>query len=65
MADKEPRPSSASTIRLAVVNWQYPDESVVSGCPIDYDAALAVAQAYQARYPGRRSWISIPPLLDR
>lgn len=65
MPDQELPPSTVGAVRLAIVNWQYPDQTVVAGCPIDYDAALAVARAYQERYPDRRSWLSIPPLLAR
>ena len=65
MPDHDARPSPSVAARLAVVNWEYPDRSVVAGCPIDYAAAQAMAKAYQDRYPDRRSWLSIPAALDR
>jgi hypothetical protein len=61
MSDTERRPTPPH--RLAVVNWEYPDRTVVAGCPIDFAAAEAMARAYQERYPGRRSWLSIPATL--
>jgi hypothetical protein len=61
MPEEERNPPVAS--RLAVVNWEYPDQTVVAGCPIDFAAAQAISRAYQERYPDRRSWLSIPPSL--
>ena len=63
MSDQEQRPPLPAPRTLAVVNWEYPDQTVVAGCPIDYAAAVAMARAYQERYPGRRSWLSIPAAL--
>ena len=70
-ADYAPRPMRnqtppiPSSVQLAVVNWEYPDQSVVAGCPVDYAAAVAMSKTYQERYPDRRAWISIRPPLAR
>lgn len=61
----QPPPVEPTFARLAMVNWEYPDRSVATGCPIDYEAALALSKAYQERFPDRRAWISIPPPLAR
>ncbi len=38
----------------------------VTGGPLEYGAAEAVARAYIERYPDRRSWVSVPaPLSGR
>ena len=62
---KDNLPLHPTSVQLAVVNWEYPDRSVVTGCPVDYEAAVAMSKAYQERYPDRRAWISIPPPLAR
>ena len=58
--DDVPAPAAFGPARLAVVNWWYPDGSVAEGCPIDYDAAVALMQAYRDRFPERRAWLSVP-----
>ncbi|HEY7412248.1 MAG TPA: hypothetical protein VII13_15985 [Vicinamibacteria bacterium] len=54
-------PAPPSSPRLAVVHWGYPDGSSVAGCPLEYERATALAEAYEQWYPDRRAWVVIAP----